>query len=364
MFKFLSLEKEIFGMDMSDRSLKIISLTKKRGSFKLTSFNQIEIEAGIIEGGVIKNEDALVKVIKVLIKNVKGKKIKTKYVAASLPEEKSFLQVIQMPKMEKEELTSAVIFEAENYIPLPVSEVYFDFQPITPIKDHLNHQDILIVATPKKIVNSYVSCLKKAGLIPCILEVESQAITRALIKKETSTAPIILIDFGKTSTVFIIFAGRSIQFTASIPVSSEQLTVAISKSLEITVNKAEEIKTKYDLHQTKTGAKSKKIFEAVDPVLEDLITQIKKYLNFYQNHASHEHLTSNYDIEKILICGGGSALKGLPEFLFEQLAIPVELGNFWINVSSKKNNGAISNNPLSFTAALGLALRGIHHMEN
>jgi len=94
------------------------------------------------------------------------------------------LQVIQMPKMDEEELRLAVPLEAENHIPMPISEVYLDFQVIPPIKDYFNHIEVLIVAMPKKIVDSYVSCFKKAGLIPLILEAESEAIARALVKKE------------------------------------------------------------------------------------------------------------------------------------------------------------------------------------
>lgn len=349
--KFLTLEKEIFGLDISDRSLKIIQLKKKKHSFVLRSFNQMEIDPGIIEGGAIKNEDALVKIIHSLLQNAKGKKITTKYVAASLPEEKSFLQIIQMPKMTDEELKSAVIFEAENYIPLPISEVYLDFQRINPLQKQLSHSDVLIVATPKKIVNSYVSVLKKAGLVPVILEVESQAIARALIKNETSEKPVIVIDFGKTSTVFIIFAGHSIQFTCSIPVSADQITQAISTSMAITPTKAEQVKEKFNLVSNRTDEKSQKIIGAINPVLEELVVQIKKYINFYQGHASHQHVASSYNIEKIMLCGGGSNLKGLTQFLSEKLAIPVELGNFW----------AIDKGSLSFTTALGLALRGINN---
>ena len=360
MLEFLKLHQEAFGLDISDLSLKIVKLKKKSHGFSLASFNQMDIKPGIIEKGVIQDEDALAKIIQVACKNVHGAKLRTKYVAASLPEEKSFLQVIQMPKMEEKELTSAIIFEAENYIPLPISEVYLDFQTINPIQDHLNHLDVLIIAMPKKIVNSYVSCFNKAGLIPVILEVESQAITRALIKNETSRAPIALIDIGKTSTVFIVFSGHSIRFTCSIPISSQQLTEAIAKELGINEKKAEALKVKYSVKIPEDN-RSKKISGVVSPILDDLITQIKKYLNFYQDHASHEHLPSQEAIEKILLCGGASNLKGLPEFLSLKLGIKVELGDFWKNLSPQKTTSDVKKDSLSFVSALGLALRGIKH---
>lgn len=358
--KFLTLEKEVFGLDISDESLKIIKLKKRGKSFNLSSFNCMDIKPGIIEKGIIQNEDVLAKIIQVACKNVKGEKLNTKYVIVSLPEEKSFLQVIQMPKMEESELKSAIIFEAENYIPLPINEVYLDFQIIPPIKENANHLDVLIVAMPKKIVNSYVYCLKKAGLIPLIFEIESQAIARALVKNEISLSPIVLIDFGKTTTDFIVFSGHSIYFTYSIPVSSGQLTMAISKYLEISLEKAEKIKIKYDLNNIRTDLE-KKILQAINPVLEDLVAQIKKYLNFYQDHASHEHISPGEKIKKILLCGGGTNLKGLPELLFKKLEIPVEIGDFWINFPSKQKKNNIQGDLLPFITALGLALRGLNN---
>lgn len=357
MLNFLTLKEETFGLDITDLSLKIVKLEKKNKSFDLASYNQVDIKPGIIEEGVIKNEEALIKIIKTACANVKGKKLNTKYVIASLPEEKSFLQVIQMPKMKEKELMSAVPFQAENYIPLPINDVYLDFQTISPVKNYLSYLDVLIVAIPKKIVDSYVSCFKKAGLIPFVLEVESEAIVRALIKKEVSASPLILINFGKNNTDFIIFSDYSIRFTCSIPISSQQLTTAISEDLKIDLNKAEKLKINGD---------SKKILQAMTPLLNDLTAQIQKYLNFYHDHSSGERLLPDGKIEKILLCGGGANLKGLPEFFSKNLGIPTELGNPWINflLKRKQPDNAINKNILSFTTAIGLALRGMDDKEN
>ena len=196
MINFLTLKTETFGLDINDSSLKIIKLRRKRGFLQPVSYNEKKVKSGIIKDGIIQDEDGFVKIIKDAVATVKGEKLKTKYVIASLPEEKSFSQVIQMPKMKKGELKSAVLFEAENYIPLPIDRVYLDFQVIDPIVDHLDHLDVLIIAVEKTIVDSYISCLKQSGLVPIALEVETQAIARTLIKNETSSAPLALIDFA------------------------------------------------------------------------------------------------------------------------------------------------------------------------
>src|SRR3989338_3709 len=129
MIDFLTLKPEVFGIDISDLSLKIIKLKKKGGSLALAS---------------------LAETIKKSLTQIKGEKLKTKYVVASLPEEKSFLQVIQMPPMREEEMNKAVYFEAENYIPMPVEKVYLDAQKVLPALNHLDHLDVLIAALPRK----------------------------------------------------------------------------------------------------------------------------------------------------------------------------------------------------------------------
>jgi len=360
MLEFLTLKPEVFGLDISDLSLKIIKLKKKGKLLGLASFGETSIKPGIIKEGEIKKEEELVKIIQEGLNKVKGEPIKTKYVIASLPEEKAFLQVIQMPRMPEEDLKSAVVYEAENYIPLPIEEVYLGSQIVLPVVNGLDHLDILIAALPKKTVDPYIACLKKANLKPLALEIESLVIARALIKGERTTSPVLLIDLGATRTGFIVFSGHSLRFTFSIPVSSRGFTEIISRALKINLTEAEKLKIKWGLEKKKEGGR---IFEALIPALTDLVQQIKKYLSFYRTHASHEHLPSDgKEVGKIFLCGGGANLKGLPEFLSLQLKIPVGIGNPWINIlpeSQKEVPELPFEKSLAYTTALGLALRGI-----
>jgi len=362
MINFLTLKPESFGLDISDLSLKIIKLKKKRDNLSLASFGEAKIKSGIIEEGEIKDEEALAKIIGEAILKVKGERLKTKYLVCSLPEKKAFLQVIQMPPMTGEELKKAVRFEAENYIPLPIKETYLDFQIVQPLYNHLDHLDVLISAVPQKTIDPYVALLKKAGFIPKVLEIESQAISRALVKNEVSPFPILLIDLGINRTTFIIFSGYSLRFTSSIPVSSQKFTEAISRSLKVDLVEAEKLKIKYGIKADRKNI-GKEISEALIPVLFNLIKQIRAYLRFYQTHVSHEHLLSDgKQVEKIFLCGGGANLKGLDDLLSSELKIPVELGNPWINILPeplKEVPELPYEKSLSYTTALGLALRGI-----
>lgn len=356
----------MFGIDINDLSLKLVKLEKNKGDIKLASFNLVRIKPGVVKEGVIQDKEALIKVIKFAAQTVEGKEIDTKYAVVCLPEEKSFSQVIQMPKMTEKELREAVPFEAENYIPLPIDKVYLDFQVIEPQErqDHLEHLQLLINAAPKSIVDSYIDCFKKAGFIPSVLEVESQSIARALLKNGKGAEPVILIDFGETKSSFVIFSNNSIRFTSTMPISSQRLTEAISQKLGVGLQKAEELKIKYGL--AKNEDKKYNIAPALTPIIKELAVQIKKYINFYQSHASQEYFFTDLPLEKIILCGGGANLKKMPEFLEEELKpdlkVQVQIGDPLLNIVKQRNGAYVILGPklLSFTTALGAALRGLN----
>ncbi len=331
-------------------------LDKKRNGFEIVSLNEAELKPGIVANGVIQKEDALVKVIKSMRDGANGKKIKTKYAAVSLPEEKSFLQVIKMPKMKKDELKSAVRFQAENYIPLPLSEVYLDFQALPRQKS--GQTNVVIAAMPKKIVDSYVSCLKKAGVVPVAFELESQATRRALAKDESAEGPMVLIDFGENNTDFIVFSGNAICFASSMPVSLRQLDQAVADGLNISFIDAEKLRKRQGLLFKQNS--SQKTLQSAMPVLSELALQIKKYISFYKDHPAgglQDYSLSARQLKKIYLCGAGADLKGLPEFLSHKLGLLAETLKPRNDFFARSKNSPYRENPFAFSTALGLAMR-------
>jgi len=357
MLNFLELEPKSFGLDISDLSLKIARLKKKGSFFKLASWGEIELRKGIIENGEIKDQQALIKEIKKIIQKTKGERLNTKNVIVSLPEKKAFLQVIKMPKMNLKDLKQSVPFEAENYIPLPLEKAYLDFQIVSSINStqKLNHFNVLIAAIPKNIADSYLFCLKRAGLRTQALEIESQSIIRAAVKGEKNPSPILIIDFGKSVTSLIIFLGSSLRFTSSASINSEDIARAIAEKFKISPKEAESLKIKYGLRKTK-NKENQQVVESIIPVLDGLVEEVKKYINYYQDHNKRK-------IKRVVLCGRGSNLIGFPEFLSSKLKIPTEIANPWVNILPeplREVPGLSYKESLGYTTALGLALRGVN----
>lgn len=354
MFNFLSPKISSFGIDISDLSIKIARLEKRGRGFCLASFGRQEIKEGLIECGKIKKEEELIELIKTAVQEVKGEALNTKYCVASLPETVSFVQVVKMPLMSKEELREAMKWEIEAHIPLSKDEVYYDWQIIN--NKHEDHLDVLLGVMPKETIDPYLSVLKKAGLKPLVFEIEPVATSRALIKDGYSAEPIIILDIGAKRTGLFIFYGQAIYLTTEIPVNNSLLVDTLSQQLGITREKALQIKIKVGLN---IKHQKSRVYQELRAPLLTLTEKIKDYINFYKDHLMRSH-GDNKNIAKIILCGGGAMMKDLPEFLSGELKLPVEIGNPWINIddgSGKKTVNFPQKETLSFTTAFGLAIK-------
>lgn len=355
----LDLQPDLFGIDISTRSLKMAQLKQKgalASNLKLAGYNEVGVPEGTIEKTLVRDRKALSEAVEKGWSEAEG--IDTEFVAASLPEEKAFLEIIQMPRMEQQEVEKSAKYEAQNYIPMSMDQVYFDSEIIVPVQDSLDHTDVLVVAFPKRVVDPYVSCLEKAGLKPVALEIESQSVARALIKDFVSLKPLLMVDLGAARTTLMVYSGRALRFTAYVPISSRQFTRVISEQMEVEWERAEQLKKQHGLGES---GKAKRISRALEPILNDLKEQIAEHLEYYETHSFHEHLpTSENEINNILLTGGGANLNGLPEFLSSRLGVSTERGNPWVNILPEdlKQIPKMSFEESSkYTVALGLALR-------
>jgi len=354
--EFFSLKFDTFGLDLSDLSAKIVKLERKNGKYFFSFFGTFKIEKGLIEQGIIKDEENLVKNLEKGLKEIKAEKLKTKYAVVCLPEEKNLSQIIEMPDLPKEDLEKALLFEIENHIPFPVGEIYFDFIKLPSEKE--KKCKVLISAYQKEIVNSYFRVLKKIKLEPVVFEPEILSLGRLILPSKDF---VLVIDLGETRTNFGVFSEGILRFSTSSPFSSSLLTESISKELKIPIEEAEKLKRSFGLeesiflkYETKESIFKKergKIFEALVPCLSDFLDQIKRILSYF------ESLAPNFKIKKIFLSGGGSLLKGLKEFIQIQTEIPTEILNPLLVLPLQKEPKISFEEIVKYSCAIGLAKR-------
>jgi len=380
---------EAVGIDLSDRSIKIAQIKKKRNKLILRAISEKEIPFGYVNDGIINKdkENELVEIIKSAFLEFKGSKFTTKKAVCALPEENSFIKVIQVPKIKEEELEEAVKWQIEPNFPVRLKDVFFDYKLIN-TNEKSNEMSVCVAVVPKDVVFSYLSAFERAGIEPIAFEIESMSVVRAIIG-DYSPFPIVILDMGKCGTGFTVFSGNTILFTSHIETGGQILTSAIAKNLKIKEEEAEVLKRKIGLRafqsrgmtlsklkfpitnligeikspkeekKDETSALFEKVFSAMIPPLTDAAEQIKKYIRYFSDLKEIKDIPTG-EVKKIIICGGESRVIGLSEFFTESLKIQVEPANPLSKIEVAKNisSSAFPYHFLSFTCAIGLAIRG------
>ena len=345
--------KNSFGLDISDLVLRVVQLKRRGQKIQLTSLNEQLVPQGYITEGEIMSPKRVIDLLQNLISTCRGEKIKSPYVIAAIPERKTFIKLIQMPKMDVNRLSEAIKWESIQHIPMAMDEIYLDWQIIDQgaQNDKIN---VLIAAAPRGLIDSYTQILEKAGLIPLALELESVAISRSIINEKESAKDYcqLIIDLGGSRTNLIIYDQGTVQFTSSIPFSGSKLTEIIANKLGFKITDAEKAKVICGLDPKKGKGIIRK---TLLPSIQELITKIEEVINFYK-----DHFAQTKDCRKIVLSGGGAQLKNLDSEISEAIKIPVEKANPQVNISlGKKVKFMPKEKYPSFTTAIGLSLRGI-----
>jgi len=388
MMEIFSLSNEMFGLEVTDSSVRVMKLARRGREVRVVSANIVPIPAGTVKGGDIKDEAKLVAAIKEAVGKTAGDKIRARHVVFSLQENKAFLQVIKMPKLKNQDLHAAVVFEAENYIPLPLEKVYLDFEVVADAySQNSANCEVMIAAFPREPIDSLIRAATLAGLVPVAMELESHAILRALSFGRKLESPTVMIQIGDAKTNIIVYADNSIRFTFSIPISNRYFVETIAKSVGATLDKAAVLKRECGIEEftylsrdtepedvvvasdrqkiirrarQEENYDRQKIFEALVPGLVDFIQQIKKCITYYQTHYGGRSAAKD-NIGKILLCGSGADLKGLDEFIGMKLGTSVEVAGLPLkkdifDIFEEKNGHC---DPCSFAVTFGLALRAM-----
>ena len=350
------IELPTIGIDISDRSLKYVKLTR-RGGFSIApdEFAEIEIPERVMVGGEIKNVDTLADILKGLCQ--KEKKLCRNFATVSLPEEKSYLRVIQIPKVGPAEVANAVRWEIESNVPLPLEDLIYDFEVVESPDTPPDHMDIMITAYPKDIIESYVGVFEKAGIGIYAFELECQAIVRATVPESKRNEGVILLDIGRMRSSITVFSGRAILFTTTLDVGGKGFEGSIAKSLA--VNLADALRVKIDMGLSRKKA-DEKVFEALKPAMDLLVNEMKRSIAYYNDHAVHLHGASR-EIGSVVLTGGDSNLLGLDTYLSSILKVPVSLGNPFVSLKylfPGRVPPIPRNKSLAFSPAVGLAMRG------
>jgi type IV pilus assembly protein PilM len=334
------------GLDIGSHSIKIIEMGRDGSIPFLMAAGAIATPPKSLASNIQADQEALVTTIKQIVKQT-GCRSRDTHIA--LPESQVFTRVIEFPQLSYRELASAIKYEADQYVPMPLKEVNLDFSILREAKDTgTGKMDVLLVASPKNLIEKYLKILDLADLNVVGAETEIISTSRSLIRSATNLRNVMIVSLGAQTTDLAILRAGIVAFTRSISAGGEAISRALVQGFNMNQLQAEEFKKTYGVDKNQLEGK---ILTAVKPIMDTIISELKRAIAYYQEKYKNEQ------VEVILLSGGTAKLPGMVMYIAEATGVEVQLGNPWVGIKKDQRFAILDNEGPTFAVAAGLALR-------
>lgn len=326
MSKFFYKDKPVIGLDINTTGIKVMSIDPKK--WLVNGYGSLDLDPLRTKEALETEGDTFLadNLTALLSNSIVGTLGSTTSVTIAVPTSRSYTRTFTLPSSAEKSLNEAVILEAEQYIPIPVSTLYIDYQVI-----ERNHKTITVLmsAMSKVVIDNITHSAEKAGLFPVLIEPSINAVGRVLTATEDGALPTVIVDIGTTNTDIAILDKGSIRVTGGIQAGGNTFTLDIAKKLNIALENAHQLKV---LNGLSAGPRQQKIREALSPSLEKIVLETKKVMRYY-----NERINSERKLEQLLIVGGGSNIPGIGEYFTESLLIAARVASPWQKLDFGKN---------------------------
>lgn len=356
----------VLGIDIGSSSIKVVQLRKDKGKAILETYGELSLGpyAGVEIGRATNLSQE--KIIEALSDVMKEANVTSKDCGISIPSSASLLSFIHMPVSDKKQLDAMVPIEARKYVPVPISEVSLDYWQIpkeensyseferTPSSDSQKDPgtEILLVVIHNDVLNRLTTIAQSTGLSAAFFEIEIFSSMRSVVEQSLDAE--LVFDMGAGSTKLYIIDRTVLRSSHTINRGSQEITLALSRSLNIPVGEAEHIKRTIG---SSNAPEHKNVREIIELNLDYIFSETNRVISNYQRRY-------NKNISRIILTGGGSLLKGFLEAARGRFQTEVVLGDPFAKTEAPAFlEPVLKNAGPEFAVAIGIALRRLGEIE-
>lgn len=335
----------MFGLDIGFSSVKVVQTEPHGKSLNVVGYGATYFETGAIQDGIVVDPEAIARNIKLLFEDQLVGKITTRRVVLSVPAASTFTRTIKLPaNLSAKDLGEAIRLETEEYTPMSIDDMYIDY---TLMKSDSKEQEVLVVAVPHEVVDSYVQLAELLGLETVAVETTINGVCRLFSRVDVNHTPTVLVDLGSQSSDITVY-DHGIVVTSTVPGGGDSFSEAIAKKLGITHKEAHLIKVRYGMGVSKKQAE---IIEALSPIVAQLSKEIKRMVRYYEERAG-----SGRKIDQVVTMGGGANMFGLADALTNSLRLPVRICDPWHELNLHKLQPPTASEKSMYATAVGMSL--------
>lgn len=357
----------VIGVDIGSSSIKIVQLRSSHGAALLETYGEIALGPYGKQpiGKAVKLPQETIS--QAVVDLMREANVTAKESGISIPFSASLITVLNLPKVDNEQLKQIVPIEARKYIPVPVSEVSLDWFVIPHDEEVAGQfddpggkeeargkgQDVLLVAIHNAITKSYQALTIASNITAQFYEIEIFSAIRSSLS--SGLAPILFVDIGASTTKIYIVERGVVRLTHLVTAGGQRMTETLARSMQWEFEKAERVKRERGLIAGEAYAadENARIREALLFTTSRIFSEVNRVLlNYGQRY--------NKNIAHIVLSGGGASLPGLAEAAKTALSAETKIADPF----SKTEAPAFMSNVLrsigpGFAVSVGLALRAL-----
>lgn len=348
-FELFKRKTNVLGIDIGASSVKLVQLESGKDGWHLLNLGILPVAEGAVVDNHFTDQAIITKTVKALQASIKAA---GKEAACSISGNTVIVRKITMQQMTTAELEAQISWEAEQYIPFDINDVYVDFQILDEDPEDPSRMQVLLVASKKDVVNDYVTVFKNAGINLTVMDVDVFAVQNAFeLNFGADNQVLALVNIGATSiNINIIMDGKSL-LTRDLQMGGRQYNEEISKQFGCSLEEAEAKKI------LAADLDDEQLFDLMQRVSESIAQEIRRTIDFYSSTATQEE-----KVVRLYICGGSSKTFGLAKEIEDRTGITVEQLNPFAGIridESKFDPAYIKEMAPLMTVATGLAMRKV-----
>jgi type IV pilus assembly protein PilM len=325
-------DSSLVGLDIEAGSIAAVEL-QDNGSSGVTSVAVQPIPAGAFDDGQVVDPDTVASALRELFAEHKL----SKRVRLGIANQRVVVRTVRLPAIDDPaELDAAVRFSAQEQIAMPLDQAMIDHRVIGGIGavDGMPPQiDVMVVAARRDMIAASLKPLRDAGLEPFGVDLSAFGMIRALgestlagVEPDQTQEPsaVLYCNVGDVTNLAVA-KGRSCLFTRVSPVGLDDMARDVSAKVGLTLEHAR-------MWFNHTGLSEPIEQLEGDPVIlaevraglergaDALLDELRLSLDFY---GAQEGAVA---VERIVLCGPGSAVPGLAAHMEPALGRPIAIG--------------------------------------
>jgi type IV pilus assembly protein PilM len=341
------------GLDISTGSIKVAEVNITRREPILQNLAIIMLPEGTVRDGEIDNTETVSTYLRELWKQ---NRISKRKVVLGIANQKVIVRPMDLPYMPEEELESAVKYQVQEFIPIPIDDAIVDYEVVDEYMtgEEERMQTILLAAAHREMITSFLDACVGAGLTPEAVELKAFAMVRSLIKKEYQfleeeaepPGSVCLINIGAGICNVCVVKENTPRFVRMLMRGGDYFTKLLCDHLKLSPVEAEEIKRGRSTDQEANNLLQREI--------QAFVGEIRRSLEYYISQSQER------DLNKVILSGSGSKMINLPLELNRGLRLPIEIGHPLQNLQLGRlpyTPEELAELEPSIACAVGLALR-------